>query len=608
MITRKQLPRLDTPASVAPSSIDVKQRTVDLVWSTGSKGLRSGPFGSFYESLDMSPQSIDLSRMANAPVLDSHDATSVDSILGSIQSIKVVNGQGLATIRFATDAKSESVFQKVQDGTIRNVSVGYRIDQMKDVSKPGDEIPSYLATRWTPMEISLVAVPFDSAATIRTSNKLNEVTIIGSAETTPQSAKKETRMNESARQERQRIQSIQNAVRAAKLDDSFAEELINNEATVEQASKEIFAKLEERQQPAVRANVSVGSGSLEDQRKAGIENALLHRANPRTVLTESGKFYRGMSLTRIAEDLMQGRPFGVSDQQVATRAMTTSDLPNILANVAEKAMRAEFQLQPPSFAPFTKSGILRNYKQANRLQLGEFPTLEEVKEHGEPKMGSVSESKETIQLKRFLKQIEFTKEMIVNDDLNALADFAVRGARSANRLESGIVYTDILGANPTMGDGNALFSSAHANYTGTGTAISVASLTVAWTMFRNQTTLDGLEYADLMPKYLICGPSKEVTALQVVSQNMLAAQTSNVNPFAGRLEVIVDPRITGNEWYLAGDPSKCDTIEVARLEGEDGPMVTADKGRIPGSMLITVEHSVGAAALDYRNLYKNVGA
>jgi hypothetical protein len=112
----------------------------------------------------------------------------------------------------------------------------------------------------------------------------------------------------------------------------------------------------------------------------------------------------------------------------------------------------------------------------------------------------------------------------------------------------------------------------------------------------------------LMPKFLICGPDKEVAALQLVSQNLLASASSSVNPFAGRLSVIVDPRITGTEWYMACDPSQIDTIEVARLAGEDGPMVTSSEGKIPGSSIITIEHSVGASVLDHRGLYKNNGA
>jgi hypothetical protein len=46
-------------------------------------------------------------------------------------------------------------------------------------------------------------------------------------------------------------------------------------------------------------------------------------------------------------------------------------------------------------------------------------------------MGSTVESKETIQLKRYLSGIAFTKEMIVNDDLSALSGFSGKYAQQA---------------------------------------------------------------------------------------------------------------------------------------------------------------------------------
>lgn len=602
---RKLIPKLETSASLSPSTIDVKNRTVELVWSTGAKGLRSGEFGTFYESLDMSPAAVDMSRMQNMPLLDSHDGRSVDSILGVVQSARIENGVGIATVRFASDAKSESVFQKVIDGVIRNVSVGYRINEMRDVSGVKDKTPSYLATRWTPLEISLVSVPFDSNATIRSeTQELNEVQIIGKAEKA--AIMSEENQNPTLA-ERNRIASITRACRAAQLDAAVASDFIERGVSAEEASQEIFKRMADKlSQTSIRNNVDVTS-TREDAAQDGIVNATLHRMNPRVALTEAGKHFVNYSLLRNIESRM-GRRLGESEVAFASRAMTNSDLPNILANVAEKAMRSEFALQAPTFKPFVRMGSLRNYKAANRLMLGEFPSLEVVSEGGEATMGYVSESKETIQLKRYLKQIAFTKEMIINDDLNALSDFATKGARAANRVESSLVYSSILGANPVMGDGFALFSTEHANFTSTGTAMSVTSLAIGWTLMRNQKTIDGLEFADLTPKYLICGPAREVAAIQVVSQNMLSAQVSNVNPFSGRLEVIVDPRITGNEWYLAADPSQIDTIEVARLESETGPMITSERGRIPGSTLITLEHSVGAQVLDFRGLYRNNGA
>src|SRR4030095_10510838 len=84
----------------------------------------------------------------------------------------------------------------------------------------------------------------------------------------------------------------------------------------------------------------------------------------------------------------------------------------------------------------------------------------------------------------------------------------------------------------------------HNNDTSTGTAISVDSLGLARSMLRKQTGLDGVTYLNLPARYLIVPPSKETIADQFTTQ-ITPAQSSNVNPFTGRLTVIAEPRLEG---------------------------------------------------------------
>ena len=58
---------------------------------------------------------------------------------------------------------------------------------------------------------------------------------------------------------------------------------------------------------------------------------------------------------------------------------------------------------------------------------------------------------------------------------------------------------------------------------------------------------------DVSPKYLIVGAAKE-TAAETVLAAINPASASDVNVWAGKLQLIVEPRVTGNTWYLAADP------------------------------------------------------
>ena len=58
--------------------------------------------------------------------------------------------------------------EKVANGTLKGVSVGYVIDNYEVVEKGKTstdgrfEGPCYIARKWTPLEISIVSIPADS--------------------------------------------------------------------------------------------------------------------------------------------------------------------------------------------------------------------------------------------------------------------------------------------------------------------------------------------------------------------------------------------------------------------------------------------------------------
>jgi len=85
-----------------------------------------------------------------------------------------------------------------------------------------------------------------------------------------------------------------------------------------------------------------------------------------------------------------------------------------------------------------------------------------------------------------------------------------------------------------------------------------------------------------------------------------------VNPFAGRLTVIAEPRLDGvstSAWYLsAAIADGQDVLELAMLEGQDGPLVEQEVGFIVDGIQMKVRHDVGAKVIDWRGLYKNAGA
>jgi hypothetical protein len=295
---------------------------------------------------------------------------------------------------------------------------------------------------------------------------------------------------------------------------------------------------------------------------------------------------------------------------------TASDFANLLADVANKTLRRAYEEAPQTFAPISRQSSIPDFKLAKRLQIGDAPGLLAIDDQGEFTRGTIGEGKEQYQLATYGRVFGISRKALINDDTNAFSRVPELFGRAARNLESNLVWLQIL-SNPTMGDGVALFNSAHANLSGTSDAISVASIGAGRQAMRKQVGLDATTLINVAPAFLIVPPAKETLADQFVSTNLLASQSSSVNPFAGRLQVISEPRLevgigsqagSNVSWYLAANPSQIDVLEYAYLEGENGPVVESRIGFDVDGLEIKCRHDFAAKAIDWRGLYKNPGA
>lgn len=122
--------------------------------------------GYYTEILDHSEGSIDLTRIKEIGcVLFNHNR---DFVIGKIIDAWVENSRGYAKIEFDTDEESDKIYQKVKSGTLKGVSVGYRIMVWEEVTANKVSTdgrftgPVDIAKKWFPYEISIVSVPADA--------------------------------------------------------------------------------------------------------------------------------------------------------------------------------------------------------------------------------------------------------------------------------------------------------------------------------------------------------------------------------------------------------------------------------------------------------------
>jgi hypothetical protein len=648
----KPAPMMVRAAEVRPASYDEADNSIEIVWTTGAAGMRFDWMdGSYYmEELAVTPEAVRLDRLnAGACLLDSHETYSLGSVLGSVVpgSVVIGSGQGTARVRLAKTADVADTNAKIIDGHIRSVSVGYNVFTYVRTEKEG-EYPHLLATDWEPVELSMVSVPFDAGAQVRARSAEQGGThpciIRGAAapkETSPMPdpviepapapapapVPAPAPAPDPAPQTEQRGLTVQAVMTRAKpLGAEFAMGLVERhtatpftEVTLLEAVNEEYAKRIAAPNPVDNSDtriVVIGPVASGEKFRSAIEAGILSHGKRPSEVSEDARHFRGMRLSEMARFALeaQGRSSvglrGVDLFIAATGtrygAHTTSDFGNALANVASKSMRDGYTAAEQTFWPFVRRRTLPDFKPATLVSLSALSPFLAVLENAEFKRLTARDTGDSFKLGTYGGIFAVTRQAIVNDDAAIFAEVPAEMGRLAADLESDTMYA-MLTSNPNTYDGNPLFSTAHGNLAGTGTAITVSAIGAGRQAMTTQKGEGGRYIGGNYPKFLVTGPAKQTEAEQFLSTTYVPTQNTGVNPFAGKLVPIIDPRITDNSWYLMADPAAIPTLLALLLAGNEEVFLDTRVGFDVDGTEWKGRHDFGGKAIDWRGAYKNPG-
>lgn len=584
---------------------------------------------------------VDLSRLqSGAPVLLNHsiDASRINSV-GVTTGARIENGRGIVDVKMSRRDDVSGILTDIKDGILPNVSVGYRILERTLVKESQDGPPTYRITKWEPLEVTLADVPADATVGIGRNLNLDEVTM---KTKNPEAAAAEhdgetieTRAApaletvdtkalraEATGAERKRINDIITLSRTLDLGQEFCDKSIEDGISIDAARAIAIEKIAEKQnKPENKINQDTSIETLRDEtetRNMFIENALLHRSSSSFKLEDGARSYMGYSMLEIARSMLEAEGVstrGMDKLQLAGAAfngsrsmMGTSDFVNILSNIANKFLRKGYEAAPRTFTSWARQESINDFRAVTRVQLSDGPKLENVAEGGEFKRGKLTDGAESYRLVTVGKILAITRQAIINDDVQAFTRIPQLFSTSGAQYESDAVY-DIITSNALMADGKGIFHADHKNLTSTGTVISQASLGVARTMMRKQTAPQGT-VLNLSPAILLVPAALETVANNMVSNNYVAAKQDDQNQFGG-LRVVVEPRLdiaNDKSWYLIAESSMIDTVEYAYLSGNSGVYLESRVGFDVDGVELKARLDFGAKAIDYRGMYKNVGA
>jgi hypothetical protein len=652
-------------AITAPATVDRAARTVEVVWSTGARARNFVPsLGGITEELDMSPNAVRMAQLGsgNAPVLNTHRSSDARDVLGRVIAARLEGGRGHARLQFSAAADVEPLWQRIADGTLRAVSIGYRVHRYDQRPDPVSGEMIYRAVDWEPFEISIVPIPVDRDAQVRGAAPQGAPSFAiepaladeepPMTETTPETPAAppappvasppatitvetppatsppdlEALRSEAQRAERERISGIDGAIDAARaLVGTETAAHIRREAVErgwhpDQARRSLFdAMVKSAAPPAIPARPETGPGhDSPSEILDAMAEALAARSMPGYQPQGTGRHaeFMGWRPSDMIGELLRvrgERNVPRNPTLLAERAFhTTSDFPLLLSAAANKMLLAAYQPAAPSYRQIFLRRDFRDFKPHRHLRVGDFPTLMPLMENGEIQAGTMSESQEIVLLQTFARRIRVTRPMLVNDDLGAFTDFAAAIGRRVADFENATAYALVNQANgdgPTLTNGPAaVFGTAAArlNKAAAGSALDINNLANGRAAILRQKTLDGLPISVGNAMKLLVGPSLELPARQL-TVSVGATQISNANIYAGFVQPLVEPLIPNNRWYLFADPPTAPVYVYGYLNGAEGPQVTTGPVSGVDGVEVSVIFDFGVGAIDWRGAWFNPG-
>lgn len=657
-----------------PSTLDEKTRSVEVVLSTENPALvYDYDRGRINEILLMSGAQIPESRQL--VMLDTHSRFETASIIGSVREVRVEANQMIGRAQYSSAPEAESPWIKTKEGHLTDYSIGYRIDEAVWIPEGQTSTidgriftgPMQVATKWTPRELSAVPVGADPSAKAR--SEINPKTEITNKEETimdpklrkflersglPVTATEEEAIafmerfepakpaappapaepppdldkirSDAVGKEKDRIRDIDALLQKYECQD-MARDMIVGGKSLDDAQRAILDKLQAKskeQNPGFRG-IEMGKDE-KDKFRAAADDALLLRAGMTVATPAAGaEDMRGYKLVRLAEECLRiaGKSIRGTEKEMVGRAMTSSDFPYILANLATKSMQQAWEGTTETWRTWCGIGSVSDFKTYYDNAMSEHDDLEEIPDSGEIPYGSFTEKvPETYKAVSYAKKFRVTRVMMINDDMGALTEMPARRAEAAARKVGDVAYA-VLIANGNMGDGHPIISETyHANDAATGFhgAPGIVNLGEGIRAMGVQKDIKGLRRLNIRPEFFIAPKALEGLAEvffksdkfsdhSTVATDSTFAST-RTNPYSGAYFTrVYEARFDDTDaarWYLAAAKGK--TIKVVFLNGVQAPLMEI---RQPGFTIEGFEYlvsiDVGAYATDYRGLYSNDG-
>lgn len=317
-----------------------------------------------------------------------------------------------------------------------------------------------------------------------------------------------------------------------------------------------------------------------------------------------GQRAEGMSSQRIIDMALQ------RDMRSAAATLGVVDLPGIVLQIAQKAIAIGAASAAQTWRAIARRTSVETFRQEGRVHVSELPLLTRTAENGEITSSAVETRIEYAQAAPFTRMLGISREALVAGEVDAwtAVPFAVGQAGEAT-INQEVFATLALnsGLGPTLAqDSTALFdASAHGNYTATGAAPTVTTLSLGRKQMRRQTDHSTGRRLNIPPAVLLAPPSLEGECRVLAAADYVQGDASNLRV---AIDAALEDGTNGTTaWYLVANPDQYAGLEVAFLGGGDVPTLDEVRNGVIDGIVYRARLDFGVACTDYRGLYRNKG-
>jgi hypothetical protein len=252
-------------------------------------------------------------------------------------------------------------------------------------------------------------------------------------------------------------------------------------------------------------------------------------------------------------------------EEDSQEAMSVADFPTYIGHFLRHRFQDKFEEIQGQFDLYSADTPVEDFEDYTWSTWGRFPDIPERSPNGPYEQLAVKELPGgTLAIREFGAGFALTRRLVISDRLNKLTSLPDDFADALARTMSKEAAINQFQSNPTMFDGNALFSSAHGNLGSTALTPDedgVNALIAAETALEDQTDDEGFQIVVPGATRTLIIPTELRWIVQVLNGQELVPNTASgtgdnniPNLVRGRYTVLEEPFFTdSNNWYMSID-------------------------------------------------------